>query len=126
MNIQEIFTRVVTHLLTQNTRALVDNGEGREVCRYRTPEGLSCAVGCLMKDEFYSEACEGNGVGSHKVGQILKRSLDITEIPPELHNLLCGLQGIHDDFKATEWPRKLTEYAEQHDLEMPQLLKGAK
>lgn len=51
---QEIFNKVVAHLLKQGRPAREENR-----CRYRTTDGLSCAVGCLIPDELYSPSFEG-------------------------------------------------------------------
>ena len=44
MKEQEVFDRVARHLLKQNAKATSPRGG----CSYRTKEGLSCAVGCLL------------------------------------------------------------------------------
>lgn len=51
---QEIFNKVAAHLLTQGRPAREEDR-----CRYRTTNGLSCAVGCLIPDELYSPSFEG-------------------------------------------------------------------
>jgi hypothetical protein len=48
MTNQELFDIVVAHARKQNKRAIAN-----EVCSYRTPEGLKCFAGALIKDEFY-------------------------------------------------------------------------
>ncbi len=47
MNRQEVFTKVKDHLLKQN-KAAVNAGYG--ACAYLAPDGLKCAVGCLIPD----------------------------------------------------------------------------
>lgn len=54
---QEIFNKVSTHLLTQGRPAREEDR-----CRYRTTDGLFCAVGCLIPDELYSSSFEGKTV----------------------------------------------------------------
>lgn len=51
MNIQEIFDTVSVHLLTQNEKS--QESSFYSSCLYRGPNGTKCAVGCLIKDEFY-------------------------------------------------------------------------
>ena len=58
MNRQKVFDTVLTHLRTQNRRAV--NGSGG--CVYRSPEGLKCAIGCLIPDELYRSSMEGTTV----------------------------------------------------------------
>jgi hypothetical protein len=55
MNAQEIFDKVVTHLRTQGKQAKNTSDD----CVYRRPNGLMCAVGCLIPDELYDPALEG-------------------------------------------------------------------
>lgn len=63
MNTQEIFNTVATHLLTQNARSMgtAPQMEGRG-CLYRGENGRMCAVGCLIKDEFYDPILENEPV----------------------------------------------------------------
>ena len=51
----DVFYFVIAHLRKQNKRAANENGSGL----YRTPEGLTCATGCLITDEEYSPEFEG-------------------------------------------------------------------
>jgi hypothetical protein len=81
MTEQEIFDTVVRHLKKQGRRA-VDRGQ----CVYRHPEGLKCAVGCLISDAEYYPRMEGQPV------------YDIT-LPDRLaghRRLLSYLQDSHD------------------------------
>ena len=52
---QEVFDTVSQHLLTQNAESLSDSG----MCVYRSPEGFSCAAGCLIPPEDYRVEFEG-------------------------------------------------------------------
>lgn len=52
---KEIFSKVKTHLLTQNKTS--ENESGR--CLYRGPDKLKCAAGCLITDEQYDITMEG-------------------------------------------------------------------
>ena len=51
---QETFEKVVRHLFTQGKRAV--NREG--LCMYRGPDGLKCAIGCLIPDYLYRPRME--------------------------------------------------------------------
>jgi hypothetical protein len=53
MTDREIFDKVRAHLLNQGVRAMVN-----DACRYRTPQGMACAVGCLIPEEFYDPMIE--------------------------------------------------------------------
>jgi hypothetical protein len=104
MSMNQIFKKVSKHLLKQNKKSL---RMGHEMCQYRTPAGLSCAVGCLMTDAMYSPEFEGKGLtaGLQKaLTPVLgvkhkKRLLKIT--------LLRRLQSIHDNNDPAKWPRLL-------------------
>jgi hypothetical protein len=58
MTKQEIFDTVALHLIKQGKKSVNDIGR----CLYRSPEGLKCAIGCLIPDEVYQRSMEGHGV----------------------------------------------------------------
>lgn len=81
---QQVFDFVLNHLYVQGEKAADTQG-----CRYRTPSGLSCAVGCLIPDHEYSYTYEGSSVeGFRSIHRIKIDKLD----------LLVDLQGFHDAF----------------------------
>lgn len=104
MTRQEIFDRVVRHLLSQKQKAAIDDVYGNTRCRYRTPDGLRCAVGCLIPDDAYDPSIEGFAVGDLLTSEVptlctLRRSLEAGGVP--CHDsgavaLLRELQTIHD------------------------------
>lgn len=55
--LQALLDRMIDHLAAQKARA-VDPSAG--VCRYRTQDGLMCAVGCLIPDDDYHDDIEGD------------------------------------------------------------------
>ena len=57
---QQLFDRVVTHLLQQGQPCMKDH-----VCVYRNSDGLSCAIGSLIDDKHYSPSLENNCLKSH-------------------------------------------------------------
>ena len=99
---KEIFDRVKTHLLAQGAKARHSAG----VCAYRAPNGLKCAVGCLITDEAYSDGLEGKNVKSDRVLPALIASGISTDSTP-LH-MLTRLQWIHDDTASIHWERELS------------------
>ena len=114
---QSIFTRVVTHLLTQKSPA-ADDGQ----CFYRCDDGKQCAVGCLIPDALYSDTFEYKGISG--LCRVLKESSDTQEI--ELGNtleengeLLLTLQALHDTVSAVSWQARLSGLAVSLNLEMP-------
>lgn len=105
MNNDEVFTTVRTHLLTQNKQAKLE-GVG---CRYRTPEGLKCAIGCLIKDEDYSPVMEGMGLcrdNSELATALKNNGVDLSN--PSTQSLLIRLQTIHDSCSVDFWPDLLS------------------
>lgn len=93
MNSQEIFDTVATHLFKQGEQARGDRILGR--CSYRTDEGLTCAVGCLIQD-YYDP-----GMDNMHSSDILSVYKEFKDKLPEwilTHMvLLQTLQGIHDE-----------------------------
>ena len=108
MNRQEIFTQVATHLLTQKRRS-VKNG----ICQYQGPKGTSCAVGCLIPDEFYDPEIEDVHI------LYLKNYITLPDFFEEEIDTLSNLQDIHDNIHPRSWKKKLSEYASENHLEMP-------
>lgn len=112
MTKQEIFDRVVNHLLTQNKRA-VDYTLGYPKCMYRTNEGLKCAVGCLIPDDAYDPRMEGYGIRQlYTFGAFL-----IIQGFADHILFLEELQSVHDGYPPTEWKDLLEEVAKRYGLE---------
>ncbi len=115
MTRQEIFSKIRKHLLTQmeKSEAHTDrvnpaNGEPINMCLYRGPDGLKCAIGALIPDEAYKPDMEGMGVDSI-----------IAAIPgasTEDGTFLLDLQELHDEYMPNEWAGKLGDFAEAHGL----------
>lgn len=108
---QQEFDAVVQHLYKQGRPAAV----GRN-CRYRTEEGLSCAVGCRIPDEAYSEGMEGKFVHdlADKYAEVLP--LEIVEYA----DLFDDLQWAHDCWTDNNNPdyleQRLKEVAAKYNL----------
>jgi hypothetical protein len=135
MTKQEIFARVADHLLNQGKAA---QQGWSSVCRYRTDEGLHCAVGVLIKDR-YDPACEGASMGGVGVGpggrwepdipdvdpadatavEALVRCLNESEVPADLGvlRMLIELQDMHDNDDAAVWRQRLVSMAGRHGIE---------
>lgn len=114
---QEIFDKIVKHLAEQKGPALDMDGE----CVYRTEDGGSCAVGCLISDKDYTPNLEGQGIISLLVmdAVILKgpnkdmmNCLQAThDLAEDLETLKKSLISIADDYRLnsdsvsliTEW-----------------------
>lgn len=92
MNKQAVFEKVVTHLYNQKSQAR----NSKQGCAYRGTRGKTCAVGCLIKDEYYDKAQEGFSVNSDIVLSAVAKSLEVGMKPSDV-DLLGSLQGLHDD-----------------------------
>ncbi len=87
---QETFDTVARHLITQGVPARDQFG-----CRYKTTDGLLCAVGCLIPATEYNSTMEGQGldhVRAHSPSVALHDQL-----------LLMDLQLLHDTSEIDNW-----------------------
>lgn len=111
MTPQDLYTKVRKHLLTQMQKAFRAGGSGR--CAYRTASGLTCAIGCLISKENYSEELEGK-TGIHTV------VLEAAGLSGQtgLDSLILDLQEVHDNYDVVEWSTRLNAVAERHNLEV--------
>ena len=108
-----LFKTVAKHLLTQNKQSCGDGSKCSPLkgqCLYKGPNSLSCAVGCLIKDEFYTEYnMEGQGIESRGVSDgLVKSGITLT---PETVRLLKLLQYTHDDYAVEDWKLTLIDNA---------------
>ncbi len=104
MKTEEIYQRVRQHLIEQETRS-----ENAHECLYRGPNGMKCAVGCLIDDEHYTADLEGLSVVradkvTYAIAQSIGRSLTIEDV-----TLLNSLQRFHDNAKPETWHDRLPE-----------------
>ena len=101
--LQEIFDIVSTHLLKQNARSI--NHEG--TCMYRGDNGLKCAAGVLIPDDQYKKDFEFSSWATLSREQLVSSSF-CEEI--------WDLQKIHDNSLISDWPLRLKQFAEKHNL----------
>ena len=97
MNIQEIFNKSVTHLNKQGKRAASydENGE-YEGCKYRTDDGLSCAIGCLLDDEM-AKRLDGLSKIGVNVGSLIRYHDNLPKwMNKDNKDFLMKLQDCHD------------------------------
>lgn len=115
MNKQEVFDKIVNHMLTQNAKAQDVKG----ICMYRGEEGRMCAVGCLITDEAYSPDIEKNAADTEEVLQALRNSgIDIAPWSPSNTDtqFLYEIQQIHDYTNVDVWEKALVQFAEKNSL----------
>ena len=104
-SLQDIFDFVATHLITQSVVSEDASGQ----CVYRSPDGLKCAIGCLIPDDAYRGNLEGHE-GNHLI--VLRalgfntpenycRSgsfpIGFSKSDADRITLLLMLQKVHDD-----------------------------
>lgn len=90
MNRQEVFDKVLNHLLKQGRKSVDSDGR----CLYRAPNGDKCAIGCLIPDELYTPELEGNGANMPIIEDVLHKIYpDVTD---EDVLFLLDLQDLHD------------------------------
>jgi len=110
MTNQEAFDTMVRHLRKQGKRSQEVN---RSTCRYYGPDGLMCAVGCLIPEDQYSRELEGLAV------------IEIQEKVPALYpispDLLRSMQLIHDFDQVEDWEDEFAEAAKRFGLTLPPL-----
>lgn len=115
---QQIFDHITAHLLKQGRRAT--SPAAGYYCRYRTEDGLKCAVGALIPDDRYDPGMEG-----HLVSELVPNFLlDIIQTPQlgTTIDLLRQLQQIHDRAinPQQEWPGALRRVAREFYLDAAQ------
>lgn len=106
MNKQEVYFKVRNHLLTQMKRSV---NLGR--CRYRGPNGLKCAIGCLIPDERYSRDIEGLTADSILISNLVGATTDSDR------QFLRDLQLVHDSNIPRDWNIRLQDVAIKYGLE---------
>jgi hypothetical protein len=92
MTHQELFDTVATHLFTQGEQSLCESGSVDATCAYRGDNGLTCAVGCILPDDIYTNDMEGEGVQSDLVSAAIAEAYGAEAVP-----LLTCLQHCHDN-----------------------------
>lgn len=102
---QEVFDRVVAHLRAQGEKAISGTG----LCLYRGADGRKCAVGCLIPDELYTPAVEGEAVDGPYMKDLL-REIGVRQ------DLALGLQQVHDRFPVCRWEWALERLAVRYGL----------
>ena len=100
-----VFEFVRQHLLNQGQKS-----EGVSSCFYKKNNGLSCAIGCLIENEFYVDNLEFKNGDDTIVIDAVKKSLPNWVINK---NMLLDLQVIHDEYEVEEWEFRLQELEEQ-------------
>lgn len=117
---QEIFDTVKAHLLKQGKPAKLG-----ATCQYKTAEGLRCAVGCLLPEEFNTQYCEGlsvsnilNPVSNCGSARLFIQALEANGVDLRQHDYLLGrLQRVHDRTEPKDWPAELRILCDKLNLQ---------
>lgn len=136
---QDFYNIIARHLLTQNSKAMVNEGSDNEQCVYRAPDGKKCAFGVLIPDTHYDPCLEGSGVlrllgdppreFSPEVWtrvEALREYFDSYEYGATLNErtleMLVMLQRVHDGRPTKEWRIQLSYIAGKFGLDMDVVL----
>jgi len=121
---QELYDTIATHLLMQNARsedpdtAVVSSDPYESdippACLYRGPNGLRCAVGCVIPDEEYNRGLEGCGIAD--LLRLKRFSFELRHEFKRHLTLLNDLQNMHDVADIERWPERLQHIALRHNL----------
>ena len=115
LNNQETFNTVVNHLRKQNGRSMASTEEGDIQCAYRGVNGDKCAIGCLIKDEYYHEKIEGLDIGTFLVRDAVAKSGCLAEL-----GILSDLQSMHDNCEPSIWETEFSKLAVKYNVIMPE------
>jgi len=106
MTKQQIFTKVANHLMKQGKPA-----KEHGYCRYRTKDGKTCAIGCLIPKSRYGPFLEGL---SADIPDVMRAAgLSVGQI-----DLARSLQIIHDEASPKRWAKELALVAEEFHLKL--------
>jgi len=141
---QEVFDTISAHLLDQDMQSCVTHragppghcvtskGQFKEM-RYKAPDGLKCAIGCMIPDYIYDKSMEGAGVltlvdtsksavslytypspaKKAEYDKWTKRCLALREWQARFKEvtsrLLVALQNLHDNYLPSQWEERLAE-----------------
>jgi hypothetical protein len=122
MDKQEIFNKVSNHLVTQGKQSTkLIAGIPVPICAYRGADGTSCAAGCLIPDEIYSEDMENESVTF-----MISNRENLPEFFATENHILSELQLIHDN--SRNWgdlnclKQELRKLAISNNLSVPEQL----
>ena len=106
----EIFDFVAAHLLRQGKQSrCASAGSLYHACLYRNTDGTSCAIGCLIKDEFYDPEMEGTQIPDNPMAQAAVAKSIGRKLVGHVTDVLNMLQRVHDNDQPRHWPRRLSE-----------------
>ena len=78
---------------------------------------MMCAVGALIKDEFYDSDFENNLYSIHPIMDAIRKSNPDWEIKESGMKLLDRFQGIHDNVEIKDWSDCIEKASNEFDSE---------
>lgn len=99
MNQRQVFDKIKRHLLKQNKKS-----QKKTTCLYRGPNGLKCAIGCLIKTG-YSDRLEYQLVTTDAVRSALEKNGVVCN--SRTLAMLTSLQDLHDHASPALWAEGL-------------------
>lgn len=113
---QEVFDFVVNHLYTQGQPAMAGITNDLDWCTYRSPKGLTCAVGCLLTDQEYKPDFEKRGIWALAKGEVEAGIPTLVNEAGGFYarhvSLLMSLQDVHDQTSRPAGKYNLEDLAE--------------
>ena len=111
---QEAFDAMVAHLRNQGEPSL---DEELERAVYRNANGLKCAIGVLISDEYYDPAFDQNG-GLDVMKPEVQSALAKSGVPVDswAMDMLARMQRVHDDWEPDMWEGEFSEVAKAYGL----------
>lgn len=112
MDRNKVFNRIAEHLLNQGKPC---TETGTDSCLYRGPNGMSCAIGCLIPDDKYDPQFENIGIQILRTTSVLKPNEKkfsevilglIGDMDYDDIELLKQLQNAHDDAATNTHPKQ--------------------
>ena len=107
---QEAFNVMVKHLRDQGALSTSEGGG----CAYRGQKGLKCAIGVLIKDEFYDKGIEGSCSSS-----VFLEALEKSGWVDVQNSMLHSTQLVHDLQDIHYWEIGFSKVADKYGLTVP-------
>ena len=97
MNTRELLSKAINSVINQGRQSITNSG-----CAYRGPDGVKCAIGHLISDEFYNPRIEGDGIQTYgsSVREMVEESIG-RELTEDEFMYLTALQNAHDRASQT-------------------------
>jgi len=117
---QKAFNKAYIGLAKQKFEQSLD--ENTYDCLYRGPNGLKCAIGHIISDEYYNDDMEYLIPFNVPVKEAVEKSLNMENLKESDLDFLCLLQECHDEYDGPVMMQEALElFADDYDLEVPKV-----